>query len=296
MTILPSGFDYHGIYCYRSADTPHMFFYIPGEPTPEKDPAGKSTLSLWVTGEGALFQLGVHWGLDADIAGELQAYLVQHFPDLDPDMLRLSPAPVSVAEVTLNLGDGAGALKVLKTSSSSGMPPYSALFSMQLSAEEKAQVTAAINGRSGFLTVEYRASLPVAVSATTTISGDMSVDIVQLSQQDTLSEADCLAQIETALAEQRLTISRTGTGDVPDDLRIQADAAAKEKMANALFQLVHNRPGHNTDATFEASHLLVSASRTKTLPVPIDRTTDVSSWFTNGSGAEHIHILPAANL
>src|SRR2546428_506610 len=106
MTELPPGIDFQGVHCYRSEDDPTTFYYIPGDPDSERDPKGRSTLSLWISGQVAMLQLGVRWEADAILLEILRQHLAGQYSNLKPELIRLSFAPVSVEPVTLDLGDG----------------------------------------------------------------------------------------------------------------------------------------------------------------------------------------------
>lgn len=171
----PEGSDFHGIHYYRSKVDQETFFFLPEGPTAQKDPRGKPTLSLIVSDQGAILQLGAQWAADDQLLLKLKEHLARHF-HLDQSLIRLSPAPLSIEKVVLALGDGAGQFDELATSSSSGYPPYSAIFNVRLTAEQKAQAIAALNGRQGFLTVTYRGLLstpgqsPVPIERSTDVS------------------------------------------------------------------------------------------------------------------------------
>jgi hypothetical protein len=167
--------QFHGIHYYRSSDDPQTFFFQPEKPGAQKDPRGRPVLSLLASDQGALLQLGAEWGVDDQLLARFKHYLARHF-HLDPSLIRLSPAPLSVEKVVLALGDGAGNFDELATSSSSGYPPYSAIFNVKLTTEQKANVISALNSRRDFLKITYLglASLsggePVRLEQSTDIS------------------------------------------------------------------------------------------------------------------------------
>jgi hypothetical protein len=286
MTKLPEGIDFKGIYCYQNKNEPSTFFYLPREPKPEPDPQGKPTLTLWVSEQGAMLQCAAQWGADAELLVELRDYLAQKF-QLDPVLIRLSPAPVSVKGVTLSMGDGAGKFRALKTASSSGYSPYTTVFNVQLTAEEKTQAVAALNGRQRFLSIGYQMALAVEILAETAIAGDVREDIAVLGKEATLEA--CLAQIETAIAAGRLSLTHSGTAEPSDAIWQKAERLVKEKAATILQRFVQGAIANPAQSTIEAS-----VSLADTAMLPIERSTDVSSWFPKGKGTDHIRVLPAS--
>lgn len=281
--------DFQGISYYRSKEDPSTFFYMPQKPTAETDPKGKPTLSLWISDQGAILQLGTKWEAEDALLGELKKHHAERF-QLEPALIRLSPVRVSVEGVTLALGDGEGRYQEVKTVSSSGYPPFSAIFNVQLNAEEKSRVAAALNGRRQFLTVTYRGLAPLEVSAETTIEGDAKADFAKLGKDATLT--DCEMRIEIALAEGRLILRQAATPEAPVELRQKADRLAKEKAAAGLLRMVRESAGNlKPQLNLDESTLRATASLNTTLSIPIERSTDVSSWFPSGSGTDHIQIV-----
>jgi hypothetical protein len=159
----PEAFSLLGIQLYPDATNPRFLRYLPGNPAPETGPNGRPTLLLVASDRGAILQLGALWGLTDTTRAALRAALADSHPELAH--LDLQPAAVSVTGVTLSLASSDGTLHPLATSSSSGMPPFSAVFSAQLDAEQKAQAIAALQGRRGTLLVDYAIALPPSVAA-----------------------------------------------------------------------------------------------------------------------------------
>jgi hypothetical protein len=159
----PEAFSLLGVDLYSDPDNPRFLRYLPGSPSPETGPDGRPTLLVVASDRGAILQLGALWGLTDTTRAALREALADSHPELA--QLDLQPAPASVAGVTLSLAASDGTLHPLATSSSSGMPPFSAVFSAQLDAEQKAQAIAALQGRRGTLLVDYAVALPPSVAA-----------------------------------------------------------------------------------------------------------------------------------
>lgn len=159
MINLPDQFDHAGIHCYRRPSEPATLLYIPGAPTPQRAADGTPMISLLRFAPHAFLQLSAQWDVtDEQLAG-LRAALAAAYPDLDVASVRLDRAPVKVDGATLELAGPDGQAAELQSSATSGMPPYSALFNLQLDEAQQAAAAAALGGRTGLLAVRYRATL-----------------------------------------------------------------------------------------------------------------------------------------
>jgi hypothetical protein len=120
---------------------------------------------LWL-GNGALLQLGVRWGAGA---ARLEAFReeVARRTGERSSAVRLSPLAATVEEVRLELADGAGGFRTIASSTSSGAPPFTALFNVRLEADQAVLAAEAAAGREGRLRVTYRLSLPASAERRT---------------------------------------------------------------------------------------------------------------------------------
>ena len=285
MTELPNGFDFRGCHFYQSDDDRQTFYYVPGEPTPERSPSGEPTLTFLVTDQSALLQLGTRWEVENSILDNVRTEIRNRFPDVDPAQVRFSPAPVSIESVRLILTTDDGTEKDLQTSESSGFPPYAALFNVTLTPAQKAQVASALNGRKGMLKVAYKSSLTFGVSAEASIMADVEPDIAELGPDATL--ADCQAHIEAALNDGRLSLQRSSSSAASDSLKEKADRLAKEKAADILFQF--SQKGLKPDA----ADLKTEAVVRDTVSRPLTSSTDLGSWYERGADSPNIMIAPS---
>lgn len=286
MIEIPQGFHFRGVYCYPSVDDAASFYYIPAEPTPERAPSGQPTLTLWMSDQGAMLQFGTQWSIDGTTLEALRLQIGHQFADLDPASIRLSPAPTTIEAVTLELADATGAFSGLQSQSSSGFPPYSAIFNLSLSAEQKPRAASALNGQPGLLRVTYHGSLSAAVAVSTTIAGDVREDVSDLPRSATLDDAR--AQIEQALRDGGLALTQLHPDSAPDDLVTMVDTLAREKAAALLLTMARQLP---TNATVDASKFSVSATRTISQNLPLESASDIASWFPAGSGAAHMRVI-----
>lgn len=283
MSTLPNGICYQDIHCYRSDDDSNTVYYIPGAPIPQRNADGIPAISLFAFDQMAMLQLSSQWDIPSAQLNGLKTYLEKQFPPLKSSTMRLSPAPVEVEKVTLTLTDQAGEPEILETARSSGHPPFSTVFSVQLSNEQKAQAISAFNGRKDILTVTYHAFLPKPVSAETKITGNVRSILNQLAKDASLQE--CLQQIEIAIAQNQLKLEQQADPEAPESLQQRTEQLVKQKAAELLQQMVKGA------TRADPNHLKVTATLTETIPVTLVRSTDVSSWFPNGKGLDYLQLI-----
>ena len=286
MKAIPPGPDYGGAHFYRDRDDLQTFYYIAGEPTPDKDASGKPALNFFVTDNTALLQFSTRWEVPVDVFEASRKPLQKQFPDSEPASMRFSPAPLSMKGVTLALTDKAQE-EDLQTVTSANFPPYSALFNVTLTPEQKSRVASALNGRTGVLKVSYVFSLSTNVSVETSIAGDVSKDIAELGP--TPARSDCQARIDTALAEDRLQLIRKGAEDAPPELTKKADGMAREKAIDILQGMAKQ-----AELNPDVANLAATATATMPTTIPLSRSTDVGSWYHGGSGAK-VTVAPSTN-
>jgi hypothetical protein len=278
--------NYKGVLYYKSEDKPDTFFYLPGDPVPERNSEGRPTLSLFVSDQGGMLQLGSKWTVETDTLESLRD-LIREEHELDPSLIMLSQVNASIDKVTLALGDGEKEFEDLATSASSGFPPYTALFNVQLTKEQKAPVMTSINGREKFLEVRYDIKLTFPVTAKVKISGDMKEDLE--TNKEELSPEDSMILIKNALSEGRLKIERSASEGTPDGLMEKAELMAHEEAARLIRQM-----SAKSETGIEESTIEATSSLTEMKDIQIKRITDVSSWFPEGTGSDHVQVLPVS--
>ena len=151
-------FTIDGARFWSAGDAAGTLYYLPAAPVAERDTQNRPTLMLLRAGPTAILQLGAHFDLSQAEQAAALAKIALKQPALAN--VRLQPAPVTVERADVALADPSGKLAEVKSTASSGFPPYAAVFSIMLSGDQAAQAAAAINGRSGLLFVEYSISLP----------------------------------------------------------------------------------------------------------------------------------------
>ncbi|MER3476419.1 MAG: hypothetical protein C4287_07515, partial [Leptolyngbya sp. ERB_1_2] len=166
-------FNYQGIEYYVDLSDPSSFYYIPGIPTSQHTPQGQPAASLMVLDQLAMLQLSSEWDVSSDQLEELRTAIAKQF---HLGTVSLQPAPLTVESVILSLKTNKGDFEVLKSAESSGYPPFTTVFSVQLDNEQKAQAIAAFNGRKDQLIITYKVSLKTEIVAEVMIKGDVTED------------------------------------------------------------------------------------------------------------------------
>lgn len=283
MIELPGGFSLRDVYLYRSKDDPSTFFYLPGEPLPETGPDGTPTLQLIASDKGAVLQFGSQWSVEPTLLSSLKDDLSEKFPELQKELIRLSPAQISVSGATLYFEEGSGKLDELQSVKTSGFPPFTALFNVQLSSEDKAKVISSLNGSQNILKVSYEGSMPVELESRVSIHGDISRKISTLDKNLSLDAA--LVVVESAISEGSLNVERSEDEGISQDLKDKTYRQAKEKAASVIVSLLSGNSSQTGQAKIESG-----VSRTETVQVPLEGSADISSWFPGRTGADHIII------
>ena len=161
-TIAP--FDIEGVHLSPNADGTTIL-YVPPTPTPELDPNGRPTLSVFKMPQATTLQLGAHFSLSSADLAALKGKVGAQYPSLRAATLQ--PAPIQVQKAAVVLADSNGAQTELGASPTSAFSPYAAVFSLTLTPSQAAQAISAVGGRQGVLFVDYTflpqgATAPVA--------------------------------------------------------------------------------------------------------------------------------------
>jgi hypothetical protein len=160
MNEISGSFEFGGLLCLPRQAEPGSYYFVPLRADLDRGSDGRPMFSLVGTGSTGFLMLTAVWRATDMAIDALRQEIAARTNVENPEKIKLSLAPVDVARCDLLLGDGAGSFQTLATSTTSQMPPYAALFSVSLTKEQFPQVAAAVNGRAGFLAVEYDAVLP----------------------------------------------------------------------------------------------------------------------------------------
>jgi hypothetical protein len=185
MNSLPGAHTFLDVSWYPKRDDERTFYYLPGAPVPERDGQGRPTLQLWEMGGKARLQFGVRLTVEGEVLESLRREIASVMGLSNPAVIRLAPAPFSVTAVEFVAHDGEGRDRVLDSRTSSGYPPFNTLFNVSLDEPHAARAEEAIRGGRDLLKVRYALSLPVEVTAQSTVEGDVRADIEALASGPT---------------------------------------------------------------------------------------------------------------
>jgi hypothetical protein len=269
-----------GVRLWRDEADPHLFFYLPGIPEPQRGPEGRPAVSLILTGDSAILQLGASWGLGPEQTERLRPALAAATPGTDPAAIVLSPAAVAVSEAVLEVADGSGGFSPVATSPGSGYPPFTAVFSSVLAGERRSLAAAALNGTPGSLRVRYRASGRVRVSATARLRGRIAV-------RPGDERVAPRARLDAALESGAVTVE-VDVVDAPPELAAAARDLVLERAAN---ELARSRAARSSSPV----ELDMQATAAADLAAELEPTADIAHWFSDAStGAGHVLIASGA--
>jgi hypothetical protein len=285
----PACIEIDGVTLYEEEGGSNTWRYIPGRPIPEIASNGRPTLHFYASTSGGILQLGAQWTVAPALLEKLKKEIAQRAGRAEAEIL-LQPASASVKQVTVETGDGKGSMVVVATSSSSGFPPYNAIFRIPTDTAKRDAVVAALNGRSGFLAVRYYAGATLKVSARAVLEGDVRQVPEKLTSSSTLEEI--VNWINASVEEGRLKLTVKGVGGDDASLLSKAREMVIERFALAL----QTRLGHSDPATFDESLLRIEAVLSELAERDLIRGADVSEWFELGEGQRHITVLPGGDL
>ena len=173
--VATESFEIDGVRLTPLAGQPATWAYRPSAAGIAPGPDGRPQFTLIEAGPVAMLALTAMWGVAADRLEALRAKLAER-AKLPVRQVALSPAAVDVHEVSLLLGDEAGAFTPLATTTSSGAPPHHAAFNVTLDAGQLERVKKAVAGKRGWLAVRYvvRDQAAGARTASSTISSSTS--------------------------------------------------------------------------------------------------------------------------
>lgn len=149
----------NGVLLFASPGQPGTFLFVPARPIPQDGGGGRPAVSAVRMPQGVILQAGALFALNAQDTAALTKYVAQLAPSA-----RLKPAPISIVKASLMLTGSDGQAREIARSTSSLYPPFSAIFSATLDATNGATIIAAINGRTGVLSIAYWFTLPDALA------------------------------------------------------------------------------------------------------------------------------------
>ncbi len=192
--------------------------------------------------------------------------------------IKLSVAPVHVARCNLLMSDSSGQFQEIATSSTSGIPPYSAVFNATLTEEQIAYATAAVNGRAGYLAIEYDSSLITPV----TVSGRLVPQSVRfvpwLREYLSVGHSGLRSAIEEAIKEGLVAIQLS----VPEDPTGKLISALYDRLLTRASELLPELIETWDEYTY--TDLEVEVTLVEDVSQPFHPRTDLSRLDFNSEG------------
>jgi len=177
MRDLPEGFQVGELYCFPQGESGVDFAYVPGSPRIELHGDGRPAIGLLTSPSIAVLSTETVWSAEPaaldTVVQEIRARY--RIPHARVRMAELSDATTSL---TVRRPDGSG--QTFGPQPTSGMEPHRAAFSEHVSTSDLDAVLAALRGRSGVLTIVYRATLIVHETVAAQIDGDLAEDLKAL--------------------------------------------------------------------------------------------------------------------
>ncbi len=301
MIQLNGGFLFQSLYVYPNdsgESDARAYRYLPLEPQPETSPQGHPTVLCIPTETGGFLQMGTHLGSTEASIEALRLKLAACLKLDDTAGIDLQPGELRVSGARLQIGSGADLSKPsvwedLASSTTSGFYPFTALFHLQLNADQQTAVTAALSGQRGFLQVRYDAVVIIPAQAKIRIFGDVHALLAELhALTDPLLTEELIKQAERlldqALDQGRLNIEDLSTAYTPVDLYQRAYDESRRRMLDLLLDRFAGQFAQANQALAEAS-----ADISESVNCPLDLVTDVATWFGR-TGADHIVIPPGS--
>ncbi|RAJ96065.1 hypothetical protein LX87_03815 [Larkinella arboricola] len=272
---------FNGLRYFKNPDEENGYYYLPEQPKPQTDPDGKPTLSLIVMGGNGFLQLGTVWEADAVTLEELRSHIANERNE-PAAAIQLNFAPVEVEKVEVVLKTGSEE-KVLATSSSSGYPPFSAIFSAAVTKDDQNAVVAALHQQKDVLRVDYHTVRQTDESVTVTIRGRIQQAPDGLAENASLQE--CKEWVVAAVASETLHMVKTGSKKASGELWQTAEEEALEAAAEQVSRYVRG-----TVFQADEAQINVVSEKSETASTPVIFSTDVSTWFSGNEGNSHIRI------
>ena len=286
---LPEDSTFADLIYYRDpADSEH-YFYLPGNPSLAADAQGAPLLQLLIAGEMGLLQVNTQWQAAAETLDALRKKISAEQFRSAPALPRLSFAPVAVERVDLLLKTE-DEEKLLASASSSGTPPFGALFSVRLNEAEQNHTIAALHQSEGLLRIRYCFTRFVIVEMAVQLEGNVATVWETLDASASLEE--CQAWVKQALSDGKLVLSRVGSALATEEFWQHTEDLAFNQAALWLkSNLQSNSPNQSRSRVEEEAMLAVSAKLTESRSIPLMRETDIATWFAGNKGGDHIRVV-----
>lgn len=231
---IPNSFEFEGLLCFAKQSARHSYYFAPLHADLDRDANGRPMFSVIAIGTSGYLMFTAVWRAADKILEALRNEIARRNDISDPLTIELAFAPVHMARCDLLLGDGSGQFQAIATSSTSGVPPYSALFNLTLTEEQFAGAAAALNGRAGYLAIEYDASVITPVTASGRLVPQSVRFVPWLREFSSAGQAGFRSAIEEAIEDGLAAIQLS----LPDDPSGQLVAVLYDRVLTRATELL----------------------------------------------------------
>ncbi|MBY5974195.1 hypothetical protein KUV28_17695 [Ferrimonas balearica] len=255
--ILPGVMNLGDMILWPDPERAGGYRFLSLRPTVTSNADGSRRVNMIEAGDAAFLQVSAEWTVPA---GRLEALRADLGAGQEDRPVILSPAAVTQVTAVLERIDNG---EILAEARPSDLPPFTALFNVQLSGEARALAQAALAGSEGNLRLRYRAVLEQSGRAEIRISGQLQGDatVEALRQAMQAGEVDVTVRADTAF-------DTAGAGMAPPDEALLSQAA--------LMLLTSSRPDDMGAFTLELE-------REQLVPVPVEAAADLALGGSPGS-------------
>ena len=237
---MAASFDFRGLHCFAPATPGGPWSYLPGAPGVQRGPDGRPLVAFIDLGTSAYLMFTARWNGEGDVSG-LRTELAARGAGAGLERARLD-------EVTCNVlvADGRGGFVPLASSTTSGVPPYDAVFNLLLNGESLAHGRAALRGETGHFAIEYRGTRVGALQGRATFSaaGPALADYWRAHEGEA-TPVELLARAVTlGVARIDIDVPGAGSGALASELRRRV----LERAAHVLPPMLRRNAGMDTRA------------------------------------------------
>jgi hypothetical protein len=255
---MSASFDLHGLRCAPVGRKPGTWEFLPLHPDVQRNDNGAPLLTLVDLGTTGYLMFSAKWAAPAAGLDALREEIARRTGQA-PALVELSFAQLGEPRCNALLGDGGGRFQSVATSTTSGSPPYNAVFNLFLQDEDLDRAKAGLRGDPGYLAIEYAAQhqLPASAAASFHAHAATLRPWLRAHGADLHGPRQLL---ERAVAQGQASI----TIDAPDD---HVGAIATDLYDRVLDQVARTLPRWLEDASDGELHVRVTLEQKLNEPI-----------------------------
>lgn len=283
--IMPRAFTFADLRCFADPSDARSYYFLPTSPRLQRDPKGVPILSLLDVGSSGYLMFTATWTAADSSVETLRQYIAHGSRQPDASGIRLAFAPLSSVECHALLGDGRGSFQTIATSTTSGMPPYDAVFALTVAGERLAAARAAMRGEHGFLAIEYTAALLVP-STSSAIFRSADQALLPWLRERRASGVAMRAQLEEAVEAGLATVTVEAVGQPGDEV-------VTELFDRVLSQAAQMAPRWIAESGY--GDIVVHVAVDRDVREPVRVLADVGGILAGGSATPSQEVRDASD-